>query len=280
MTHIHNRDEKVFDYPMKSNPQTWATSQFSTPGYGIYISNAAESLNSQIEDLRNGSYLNVFVKFAEEVSKQRYNRFCLYREITTPVSIKFQTEYNKVLQEGRRRECFMSSDSVVNVKSNASDIYKIVDLNSRTCSCGAFQEHGKPCLHAAIAINLVNCDFLAFTHPAYTIANLLQTYRTPFLLVAIDNLNGDGITLPPQVVPKRGRPKKRRLRYRGHGVPDELQNQCSGCSIKGHNIRTCVARNRDANQTAPSPQNLTNTVTEAVVEALDPPTRRKRTVVL
>jgi hypothetical protein len=60
-------------------------------------------LNSQIEDLRNGSYLDVLVKFAEEVSKQKYNRFSFYREITTPVNIKFQTKYSKVLQEGRRR---------------------------------------------------------------------------------------------------------------------------------------------------------------------------------
>jgi hypothetical protein len=239
LSYIRDRNELIYDYLMKSDTTTWATSAFPVPRYGIYTSNSAESMNSAMEKLRNGSYLNVFVKFVEQLSKQRFARFSKYRDTATAVTKRFQTEYNSTLQEGRRRELFQSSDSVINVKSRRPDAYRIVDLEAKTCSCGAFQELGKPCLHAAVAINHVGADYLNFIHPSYKTESLTAVYTTPLIPIPFHSLISDGFTKPPLVVAKRGRPKKRRIRSLRADVPEERQMRCSNCQMKGHNVRTC-----------------------------------------
>lgn len=137
---------------------------------------------SVYEDLRNGSYLNVFVKWVEKVSKLRYERFSVNRNITTSVTTSFQKQFNKLLQEGRTREFFLSSDSIANVKNKLGTKNHQVDLSLMTCTCGYFWEYGKPCLHAARAIDELELDYLSFVHPAYHAYSLQSMYQVTHTL--------------------------------------------------------------------------------------------------
>jgi hypothetical protein len=119
-----------------------------------------------------------------------------------------------------------------------SDRFHNVDLDRHTCSCGAYQITGLPCVHAVALAMQAGKDILRLTHEYYHTSRGRSAYDAALPLTGIvtADLAQDSL-LPPFTQRPRGRPVQRRIPSRG-----ELLSQvrkCTYCKGSGHNRRTC-----------------------------------------
>ena len=142
-----------------------------------------------------------------------------------------------------------------------------IDVMKKFCDCGEWQEHGVPCIDAVAYCRLHKHLSLEEilnreVDHHYTYANETKLLRKNIVPVCIDRISHDGTTLPPKMSSKRstGRPKKKRIRKRSHWAfnPEKSNIVCSRCRQRGHNIRTCLAREEQARQGMGSAFDLTN----------------------
>lgn len=251
MNYIRNKKYKnqaigqaAYEYLLQSNPKTWATVYFPTPRFSVVTSNSAESMNSTYEELRNGSYMNAFILFVDKISTIMFERRQKYEAVTNPAPPSIYRQYKTNLNAGRVHTLTQSSETCFQVKHPAKVEQRVVHLDRKSCSCGEFQENCFPCRHACKAINNMKGSFLDYIHPSYKIEGLRNVYRGSVLPVPLDRLENDNVTLPPPRVPKRGRPRERRLRSSGE-INHESRNSCGHCHQKGHNQRTCPNRGQN-----------------------------------
>jgi hypothetical protein len=85
----------------------------------------------------------------------------------------------------------------------------------------------------------------------YKYKNLQEMLRKNIAQVCIETIRQDGSTLPPLALTKRasGCPKKVRIRKRSRRwtfEPEKSSIVCSRCHERGHNVRTCLERERRA----------------------------------
>jgi hypothetical protein len=130
-----------------------------------------------------------------------------------------------------------------------------IDVLNHTCDCGVWQDHGVPCIDAIAYYRFheqmtVEQVLERQIDSNYTYENQKSTLSRNIIAVCLNRLLPDDTTLPPAVSQKRnaGRPKTKRFRKRSryaHG-PESSCIACSRCKKRGHNVRTCLAREREA----------------------------------
>ena len=130
-----------------------------------------------------------------------------------------------------------------------------IDVVNCRCSCGEWQEHSIPCVHAIVYFRLhetKTMDEVLARHvdELYENANQKAMLAVNIVPVCIETIQPDGVTLPPRQSSKRrtGRPQKKRIRKRSRWADDPTQSTivCSNCKQRGHNIRTCDFRTEEA----------------------------------
>jgi len=175
---IRNANAALYDYLQQANPKTYTSAFVPQPRYGIHTSNSAEAMHDMYKDLRNGSYLDIFVKWVDQVSQLRKKRSEMCKDVKTEDSLAHR-EFHSLLQEARKRECWIASGElqVVSVKNEQKTDAHVVYLKKKVCSCGLFQEYGKPCLHAARAIIELKKHYLDFFHKAFLVENMQAMYQ-------------------------------------------------------------------------------------------------------
>lgn len=125
-----------------------------------------------------------------------------------------------------------------------------IDVQEQWCSCGQWQEHGVPCVDACAYFrhirNQKEDDVLRdYVPQQFKFLYHQELMKSNIKPVIIDTLRKDGITRPPPATGKRtsGRPKKKRLRRRSKfTTTEESTISCGKCGQRGHNARTCAAR--------------------------------------
>lgn len=130
-----------------------------------------------------------------------------------------------------------------------------MNVISKACDCGVWQDHGYPCIHAVAYFKTYkNCSFdelLGEVNAEYTYENEKLLFEKNLMTVCIDQIVCDGKTLPPiSEKRKAGRPRMKRFRQRTRFSRERsIPNlRCSRCGARGHNVRTCVARESLANK--------------------------------
>ena len=101
---------------------------FPVPRFGCITSNSAESLNSWMEPVRDGSHLNVLVEWASMVAGMFFERHSMYQNVHTEFPEATQRRLNDYTQEGRRHKVQQISDAEFEVKSLRDDQRQIVQL--------------------------------------------------------------------------------------------------------------------------------------------------------
>lgn len=86
----------------------------------------------------------------------------------------------------------------------------------------------------------------------YLYQNEYEMLKQNIAPVCMETITPDGITRPPNPSRKRasGRPKKKRIRKRPNNAcdPEKSIIVCSCCHKRGHNVRTCLAREEHSKQ--------------------------------
>jgi hypothetical protein len=237
----------------------WLQDKGLPPRYGIITTNMSESTNNMFEKARDGSWLSSI----DTILSMMMERICDLRKkmegrqgfvaylVRDLKKIWDDCAGYKVLH-GNEQHQF----TIVRLSKTSKEIPKKYALNidQYTCECGQWQDMGYPCIDAMAYFRLHKKYSFSYVISEYVDA--LYRYETQYEMMK-DNINPvcmetiapDGCTLPPQGNEKRmsGRPRKKRFRKRPRTAcdPDESPIVCSRCHEAGHNIRTCIARERE-----------------------------------
>lgn len=153
------------------------------------------------------------------------------------------------LSKKMSRECFSVYSGGMMFEVESGERSFVVNLGSRTCTCGMFQLSGIPCGHAVSAIWFHKHEPEDYVHEYYHRETYLRTYNMQIFPVPTNHewlVSPQGPISPPMVKRTTGRPKKQRKR-----TADELHGNttgdirrgvnvtCSRCLEKGHNQRSC-----------------------------------------
>ena len=133
---------------------------FPMPRYGHVTSNIAESTYAWLLECRKRSPTKLFMKAIQKINA----RFAERREMNTAqdetaIVDWVLTEIVKNNENGRRLEARRVSGPVFDVQSRVgSEASRVVNLETRECSCMKFQDLGFPCKHACAAAILAGVD--------------------------------------------------------------------------------------------------------------------------
>jgi zinc finger SWIM domain-containing protein 3 len=243
---IEKISSQAAEYLRSSGLEKWTLAKFPAARFGKLTSNAAESMNAWIGDLRDGTPLSIILGWLKKVAVLFYKRRCHWKNETTPIPVHLQNSLRSSGNSAARRGVTQYSDHKYEVGGSSNAAW-MVDLHARTCSCHLFQEMKIPCEHAAaVIVSEINmtgtsCKLWEFCDPIYLVSTIARVYASEFTLIDIGTISSDGVTMPNVVPARKGRPKKIRIRSRGEVNPDD-QDTCGNCAGRGHNLRTCSRR--------------------------------------
>jgi hypothetical protein len=223
--------------------------------YGKHTSNGVESENARLMDARDNPPLDFFDQFLS-LSLRTLNTLkglANKQKDEDVLTAWAAAEYVKALRYANKCQTLTADIDTVYVTYTCTTGHKrrTVDLKAQTCSCLAWQQDGRPCLHAlaaALITKRLNCDvvkvwLLKAFDKQYHATNYRDTIRMAQVkLPNRDALIPDGTTKPSGRVAQAGRPKKRRIRSAGEnplsGQPAK-KNKCGNCRQLGHTYNHC-----------------------------------------
>ena len=253
------------------------------PRYGIVTSNTSESVNSMFKPARDVNWMDCVDTILDIMSTRISTLQMKWKDVpknkvigaATEVKIRYDASdsCSVSLLPGSVPVFKVTDRSVTGSAAVASVVVPGVDETpvvpevipvptqlgarnavhtvtplARQCTCGVWQDYLVPCRHACAVLKQeyhLSWDDIQnkHVHPYYTCGSLHELYSNNIFPVCMDNLEHDGLTLPPQVrVRSAGRPRIKRLRRRSeYADPSESKIHCSACNQPGHNKRTCTA---------------------------------------
>ncbi|XP_021733021.1 uncharacterized protein LOC110699815 [Chenopodium quinoa] len=121
-----------------------------------------------------------------------------------------------------------------------------LSLNSKICSCGAWQLSGIPCKHAVRAMLHAKVDPHNYVSSWYTARTYKQIYKYVINPVPDSSQWPPADANHPHIHPPKmkrsvGRPSRNRKREEGEDQPGKRSRtiKCSNCGNLGHNARNC-----------------------------------------
>jgi hypothetical protein len=225
-------------YILSVSPERWALAKARVFRIGKTSSQLAEAFNAQFLEARCSSvfrmvdmiYANVLVSMAEQRQYYASQTEIVPRAVAAGGS------------EGRQWRGLMvriTGEAHGSVEARTESArFHTVDLNDCTCSCGAYQIKGLPCVHARALALHVGKDLAQCTHEYYQSSRGRSAYEAaqPLTGIVTVDLEQDHL-LPPHTRRPRGRPTRRRVPSRGEQQP--RLRRCTLCQESGHNRRTC-----------------------------------------
>ena len=180
--------------------------------------------------------LRCFIRKLNLLFDERRKKYATMEETDLPP--KVSRRLNENVEEGRKLKVLVHNSTYFEVqRKNCQLEWRVVDLETPSCSCGFFDEFGIPCRHlcAAAIYTGVHPKILVITQ--LHVRSLKETYTGHIVPVDMNYLENDG-TKPPIKTRKRGRPKEKR-------IPSPVENShkrtvvCWKCHHPGHNARSC-----------------------------------------
>ncbi|KAL0218009.1 hypothetical protein RCL1_008857 [Eukaryota sp. TZLM3-RCL] len=158
-----------------ADPAMWCDAVFAGNRYGHYSSNISESLNAWLAEERRMP----IVKMLEFIRRKLMRWFYERNENAAASKGVLVKPVQEALDQqdslARRLEVVPSSSSVFEVLSSP---HKVVDLESRSCSCGEWQKRGRVCVHVQAVMLLKGICLAEACDLCYTNEYYRKTYET------------------------------------------------------------------------------------------------------
>ena len=243
-------------------PQTWVTALYPGPHYGHKTSNVVESMNKVFKETRELPILELLDTIWHYVMNHRFQRL---NKALTCETLHTPWCYEHLLNARK-----WAHANVVQVSSPTSGIVRqanshtfIVDLITKTCTCGHFQENQIPCGHVfSFVSTLQSCipdhctprDYI----PKFFLSETWQkTYFSNFSPISLMDISmSHEISAPKKERKVQGRPKVKRYiageqrkvsqaqaQLNGQDLAPEKgegSQACRNCGQYGHNRITCT----------------------------------------
>ena len=143
MSVIQQQNMDVFLYLSNIPVEKWATSHAPHPKWKHVTSNASESLNSWMKDVRDISHLGLHVGMVQKCTLLLYERRGMYAAVNTQFPRATTIELEGIRTHGRTLHVIRSTDTLFTVNDYAVDTSGLVT----TCQCGETKQTGMPCIH-------------------------------------------------------------------------------------------------------------------------------------
>jgi hypothetical protein len=203
----------------------WADYAFPAPRYGQRTSNLVEQQNHVYLQPREMPILDMCTAIWKDIQRKVFDRLQAAQVARGPFSEHINTLYQLDDHSSRSFEAIPSSQSLGLVHSRR-DINKEfrVQLNPSggSCSCMAFQNGKRPCVHALALIHELRLAPIDYIAPFHRLQAWQSTYLLPLPPILRSTLVGSPEILPPARKQKRGRPKKKRMESGRGGLRTEI----------------------------------------------------------
>lgn len=207
----------------------------------MMTTNIAESMNSILKEPRDLP----IASFLEHVRALLQRWFWERREEGIKVTSTLTKWAELVLQKKQERALTMKVNPIDCYQFHVKDLDKeeVVNLHTQECTCKEFQAEQLPCAHAIAVARDRNINVYSLCANYYTNECLLAAYSEA--VYPVGNQSEWKTTeeyvhmtvLPPKVVKRVGRPKKKRIPSVGEAPK---LHKCGRCKETGHNRLTCT----------------------------------------
>ncbi|KDO18638.1 hypothetical protein SPRG_21653 [Saprolegnia parasitica CBS 223.65] len=174
----------------------WVTYTFirqGIPTFDATTSNVAESSNNWLgADLRSSDPVGVFCFYLNRLNKTFNDRLDMHSKSSDILTNKEAKAFEALSIEARK--CTVTdlrtnhSFTVLHSKHRTPDKARFVNVTAKTCQCGAWQDHLKPCMHAIAVAMYIGAEPLTWYHTAYSRKACISLYSNPL------------VPLPPQAL--------------------------------------------------------------------------------
>ncbi|KAL0546066.1 hypothetical protein IC582_015971 [Cucumis melo] len=218
-------------------------SRVHCPGrrYNMMTTNIAESMNSILKEPRDLP----IASFLENVRALLQRWFWERREEGIKVTSTLTKWAELVIQKKQEGALTMKVNPIDCYQFHVKDLDKeeVVNLQTKECTCKEFQAEQLPCSHAIAAAQDRNINVYSLCANYYSNECLLAAYAEAVYPVGNQSdwkTSEDYVhmtVLPPIVVKRVGRPKKKRIPSVGEAPK---LHKCGRCKQIGHNRLTCT----------------------------------------
>ena len=241
MQRICRLNEGAGDYIKKIDEKRWARAFFPYRRCGHVTSNISESMNWWIDDARHHDpvgFLSIYIRKLNTLFEERRTEYMSMRPTDLPKNI--EKMFQRSVSDSRKLRVIQHTDNVLELqRKNNPTRFRTVNIETRKCSCGFYQEHGVPCHHFCAAILFLRGCPRDFITQEHQLVVLRQTYNGTTIPVDQNSLQNDGLK-PPVETKRRGRPREKRIQSSAEQRPRRTVT-CRMCGRTGHNARTCKA---------------------------------------
>ena len=229
------------EYIEKIDKTKWARAHFPVRRYGQVTSNISESMNRMLEEVRHKYPVNLFMTFVRKINVTFDERRRLYAEMRpSDLPGKVAKMLAKSREQGETLDVRPHTRTLFDVQMfNNRGSWRVVDLETMSCSCGFFDEHGVPCRHMCAAVLSIGGNPHDLVVPERRVERLKALWVG--VITPVDpNLLTDDELRPPVVTKRRGRPNESRYKSTAEKRPKKIV-RCGNCDARDHNTRTCPA---------------------------------------
>jgi len=215
--------------------------------FGWRTTNFVESENSAALSKRKLAPFNFFLTAMEDHMTALYNNKLKYKKWKEMKLLV--TPFAQEKLDGERDQ--LGFYDVMPTSTNVAYVWdsrhpppkkRKVFLNEKRCSCNFIDQYRMPCRHMLAALNYFGRlqEMYEFFDPRYTIESYGKAFEDamPIEIPLVEELDTDGSVVPPLKIPRKGRPRTKRIKSRGEGIGGESR-KCSLCATRGHNRRRC-----------------------------------------
>ena len=229
------------DYVARIDPTKWARAYFPMRRFGHVTSNISESMNRWLEEARFMDPVNMFSEYILKINRlfeERRSEWAALGPNKLPKDVEELLQTS--IKQGGKLHVDQHTKNVFAVKrQTAPGIFRVVDLEEKTCTCGFFREYGVPCRHFCAAVVTAKGFPQHFVVPERRLESLRATY-VGFITPVDTSFLEDDHMKAPEVPKKRGRPRVKRIPSALERGPKERRTYvCGICHQTGHNSRTC-----------------------------------------
>ncbi|CAI9265013.1 unnamed protein product [Lactuca saligna] len=275
MVELRNYDIEAYQWLLKIPPHHWARSHFSGRAISdMLLNNLCEVFNSKLVKGRDKPIISCLEFIREYLMKRVCNVMKVLNKCQgplTPTGTRI-LEANTTLAS--KYHARWNGGQKYQVKGPWNDQH-VVDMEKRECSCRKWELTGIPCKHAIASLNEMADnnekvgELYTYVHKVYWLDTWKEMYS-----FKVEPIKGRAMwpksdcpttLVPPPHNKAIGRPKKKRritaeerieIQQRKRQANSQSQNDnetqslsrkfltmtCSKCKQKGHNARTCKAK--------------------------------------
>ncbi|CAN6541850.1 unnamed protein product [Malus baccata var. baccata] len=171
------KDGKLGKHLQEIGYHGWAHAHFSGKRYNMMTTNIAKSMNSNLKDARKfpittlADHLRAILQ--EWFNERRNTASSWNSALTKWVEEKMHKNQNRGLRMS------VSSINHYALQVHEVDLYHMVDLNAKSCTCRRFDLDQLPCVHATAACRIRNTSVYTMCSKFYTTNAIVLAYVEP-----------------------------------------------------------------------------------------------------